>query len=265
MPKDVVKYELGGVPLDGPGILVAQEGTEHALPARRGENRAVPGQTGRLYITKDPDERRFSLRIIVTGRRADGTLDGAELQANLDRLRQLVAAEGQQLLRLYMVDGSIREGYVEVVSATELEALGPWAYQCVVEFTMQDPWFYDPSTQSVSSSISSLPHSFLVNNPGTVRAENLVITLQGTMTNPKITNTNSGVWVQYQGNLSGTLVLDVRAFTATHNGSDVTRDVVHYGDAYWLHLEPGDNTVQVDADGFSGTPTVQIDFQPPYA
>lgn len=266
MGKDITKIELGGLDLTQFGIRAVQDGITIELPPLKGEDRQIPGITGRLWVPKDPDGRKVALRILVSGL-TPSSKDGVTLQGRLDQLRKVLTANGPQLLRLYMADGSIREGKAEVVSAVEFQPQGPWAYAAVVELYMADPWFYDPNLQTSQISTTSVPYTWLVNNPGTVRAENLVITITATATNPTLGMADNSVWFRYRGNTSNaqSLVIDVKNFKATVGGLDVSRNIEHWGDVYWLFLEPGDNTLKFDAASLSGTATVKIDWNPPYA
>jgi hypothetical protein len=126
------------------------------------------------------------------------------------------------------------------------------SYQTVgVDLLFADPiWYGAALTPSVAGTDT-------VNNPGTVDATNLVLTFTGGA-NYRLTNqtTDPDRWVQVDD--SGTIIVDVRAGTATKAGANIIGKLSKYGGREFMALVPGDNTMVLTGGG-----SVQIAFSTP--
>jgi hypothetical protein len=96
------------------------------------------------------------------------------------------------------------------------------------------------------------------NNPGNARVMDVIFRWQSIVTNPRLTNTRNGHWVQYHGTLAGSdrLTLYSQSMTAKLNGLNAWGNIeigTRYGQLYPMVVEPGTNDIIHTHDGASGT------------
>jgi hypothetical protein len=263
--EDENAWEYNGVDLRTFAYDVRALGAPEQVPGRRGENVIVSGRTGRLYVPKMLDQRRLTLGMWVDARPpGGGERSAGQLWSNLDNLKKLFATDGQGILK-HTAGGTTRWARVEVANTVEFEPGGPYHYNFLVEFIFADPFWYAESPVIIGPrGISFTPYNIGVNNPGTYKAEKVVITVTGEMTNPRFTV--GQIWVQYNGTVAGgeTLIIDGGDWKAEKNGVDATKDISHDGAIRWLELPVGISTLTVTGTVGSPTPTVKVEFTPVY-
>jgi phage-related protein len=150
----------------------------------------------------------------------------------------------------------------ELVSDMDAAMLGIDGAQFVVDLRLADPYFYGAST---TPSALAVGVGAAVTNAGMAPVQKMTIVFNGSLTNPKITNSTNSTWVKYTGVISGgnSVTLDTDLFTAVTNASvNVIGSITHQGARNWLPLKVGSNTLTLTADAGTGTATVT--FQPPY-
>lgn len=260
-------YAFGGVSLHNGRswnvrILSPSEGLQ-----RRGENIALPGLTGQTHVDKYFEQRELTLALVVTGE-VPGQPPRAEvLAANLAILQGLFAVDGQSTLTRKR--GTRTESALAECINLNVVPRGPLHADLIVDLLLADPLWYGTTQQITTLPFSSVPYSGTVNNPGSYRSEKFVVTItcgaSTSITNPQIAI--GSTWVKYTGTVSAgqSLQIDVGNFTATKAGSSVISAITwDQGQARWLLLQKGSNTIQVTADGISNTPTLYVTFYPPY-
>ena len=97
-------------------------------------------------------------------------------------------------------------------------------------------------------------------NDGTAPVGDLVVKFTGTTTDPRLTLTATGDYIQIDGALpAGGVEVNVAAGTCTKisGGADYINNLRVFS-SWWLELDPGINTVAVTQA--SGTPTVAVDW-----
>lgn len=88
---------------------------------------------------------------------------------------------------------------------------------------------------------------------------NMVITMEGPLSNPVLRNQNNGVWVQYIGTIpiGKAVVLDTKRFTCMQDEDNMISIVKHGGDAYWMILDAGDNSMELETETIGGSVTLE--------
>lgn len=260
-------YTFGGVSLHNGRSWNVRLLSPSEILQRRGENIALPGITGQTHVEKYFEQREMTLAMVVTGELPGQPPSAEVLAANLAILQGLFAVDGQSTLT--RTRGTRTESALAECINMNVVPRGPFHADLVVDLLLADPLWYDTTQQVTSSPFSSVPFSMTVANPGSYRSERIVVTITAgagaSITNPTITI--GSTWVKYTGVVSATqsLQIDVGNFTATKASSSVLADITwNQGQARWLLLQKGSNTVQVTADGISNTSTLYVTFYPPY-
>ena len=239
----------------------------------RGENRQIPFRRGATWVPKEYGELTETWVMWVVGADVDGLVPAAGVRAqfnqNLDSLKRLfgvrhrlLSLQKQVLLPSGLVTLSAEGECVGSLDPT-VQAGGSRAV-FTADLNIPDGCWYGPAEQDVIDSGGAV-----VTNPGSMLARKMTITLDGPLSNPKLTNTTLGIDVRWEGDLAGgeQIVLDVDAFTAVRDGSEnVVSEVVHNGSYYWCELVPGVNTFTLENHngGAVGAGTATIDYEPPY-
>jgi phage-related protein len=252
-------WSYAGTNLNSSGAYnIRMLGIPESVPGRRGGNLVIPGKSGRVYREKRHDERIISLAMYVKGD------SGTALQTNVETLMELFAKDGQNTLSRTMADASVQNISAEVVNVISFEPLSDKLYSMVIEFLAADPYWKDNTNTSVDEDdIASSPYNFSCNNSGTYANDRSVITIDGIVTNPRITI--DSVYVQYTGTVGSgdQLVIDCEDFTAELNGTAVAGDISHSGAVSWLVIPAGNNTATFTGSSLT-TPDVLIEFTPLY-
>lgn len=260
-------YTFGGVSLHNGRSWNVRLLSPNEQLARRGENIALPGITGQTHVDKFYEQRELTLALVVTGEVPGQPPRPEVLATNLDILHRLFAVDGQSTLTRRR--GTRTESALAECVNLNVVPRGPLHAEMIVDLLLADPLWYDATQQVTSSPFSSVPFGMTVSNLGSYRSEKVVVTItcgaSASITNPTITI--GSTWVKYTGTVSAlqSLQIDVGNWTATKAGSSVLADITwNQGQARWLLLQAGANTVQVTADGISNTSTLYVTFYPPY-
>ncbi len=236
------------------------------MPMKKGDNPLVPFREGRAHVKKYYDQRIISLGMVVAGPTE------IDFEFRMDLLKQTFGQQTQAYLKRQMADGSFRQALAEPFGQNKTGAfrfrhiLQDHAGKMVVDFKLTDPLFRPfTATAPTPTTIDASPKTFEITNPGTAQDRSSIITLAGPLKNPRIDIAESSTWVSYVGVISGgsNLVFDVANFTAKLNGNNVLDDILHAGDAYFLALNPGVNSISVTSD-VTTTGTVGFSFNAPF-
>lgn len=183
------------------------------------------GSTGAAPTTVDQARQNF-----------DANLDFLSLlfsrRRNLASLVRTLSS-GQQRLGLVSVMGVIEPTLVPVTDA-----------MITVEVTFPDPFWRDATDSTLASGIAP-GFSGVVTGmaAGTAPINDMQFNITGPVTNPRITDNESGSWVQYTGTIAAgkTLVIHNVNMGIDDGGSGWTPalvNMVHSGDTNWLTLYP---------------------------
>ena len=95
-------------------------------------------------------------------------------------------------------------------------------------------------------------------------SKHMVITLEGPLSNPILRNKNNGVWIQYVGTIASgqVVVLDTKHFTCMQGEDNMISIVKHGGDAYWMILDAGDNSLELETETIGGS--IMIQYYPAF-
>jgi hypothetical protein len=244
------------------------------IPPRVGDNIRIPYRNGRIWKPKTYDQRVITLGMWVKDTDVNGVtpVQGprAQFNTNLRALKRLFAPLGAQLsMQRTLIFASGMETHTaqgECSGTMDLTPITIRVGTLTIDITMADPWWYgSPASPTVSSTGAA------ITNIGDVEAQKIVLTFNGPLTNPRLTNTSvlAPVSVWYNGTIAGgaSVTLDCGVFTAVNNlGASVIGSVSHQGSLRWMLLEPGSNAMTLDnvAGGSVGAGSVTVAYSPPY-
>lgn len=264
-----------GVLLNTHAKNISSFGGRQGLPAIRGENRPMPLRGGRTWVPKVFDERELNLAMWVQGVDDDGNIPvGIQARATYnDNLAVLKRVFGKRTSLIQIVRQEERPsglleltGEVECVSTMEptmldISSVGTFT----VRLLMPDPYWYGAQiTASLTSSGLTLA------NPGDATAERMVLTFNGPLTNPMVSNTALGISLRYSGSiLSGeSVVVNTSDFTATGSPGTTNKigNLSNVGSYWWMNFQRGNNPLTLTnwQSGAVGAGNVGISFYPPY-
>jgi hypothetical protein len=244
-------------------------------PAHRGEDITLPGRSGTVFVPNKPTEvGTYNLLMWV-----QGTDDAGLTAGTINARRQLFESNIATLQRLFtrrsklsyitvvQPDASLREAYVQVAEAIEPEIQGQRQHATfTVALQIPDVYWQDTSdTVQAGSAGSSLPKTLTLSSFAGMEGpiEDSVLTVTGPISNPRITDSETGIYVQYNGTVSNgsTWVVDCKNFTSRVNGGDVLAATTHVGHPRFLVISPWNGiqaTPQVVLSGSAGGGTTNI-------
>jgi len=250
-------WTFDGVSLETAAHNIRLLSPDEMVPARRGRNVVIPGRVGSLHRTKVFSDRVIALEMWVTGQTA------AAMQSDLETLQKLFGSAGERELRRIMANGSIRRIDAEVVNAVTFKPRTESFATFIVEFLCAYPFWSSCAIWECEVGISDATTTFTVDNRGTVENDRATVIIEGAITDPKLAIGDT--WVKYTGTVASgeTLTIDVDAFTADLDGTDVTDKITHGGAVAWLVLPTGANTATLTGTGVSGA-RVEVRFNALY-
>lgn len=235
-----------------------------ASAAFRSTNFEVAYLQGTMWRPKQLAEIVRSIGMTIDSCDADGVYPVGvlnrvgQLNSNRIELLGLFNRENAQIeiQRDVLVAGGTLEtwtGYAQAASTILPEIPEDFdSYQTLgVDLLFADPvWYGTANTPSVSGTTT-------VTNAGTVDATNMVLTFTGG-SGYRLTNQTADRWVQIDD--SGTIIVDVRAGTATKGGANIIGSLSKDGGREFMALVPGANTMVLTGGG-----SVQIAYSTPRA
>lgn len=288
-------FRYAGTDLRSEGLYMSAADGVVSSPPVRGANIVIPYQQGTRWVQKFYGERS----IVLTGE-IGSLASRAELYTFLDRLKALFPiGAGEQKLEVQRPDGSFRYAMAEVRNtmglqwlvfptrsapySIELVASDPFWYGSALEasigrtaWTLDSGVFLDDGAhwldttgvyfaQTLTTPISNVEAS----NGGNYYTRKPVFILTGAMVSFRAANLRNGyvVFVGISTGPSDTLVVDCGAQTVTLNGVPQPANLVSLGAGQtdWMHLEVGENTLQINLGAVAG-PSVayQAQYSPAY-
>lgn len=251
---------VDGLVLNTLAYNISTRAGRYTTPDVRTKNVELPGRHGTLMVQgKRFQQGTFTLSMWVRGANSDGFIPATELeyrifQQNLDLLRQVFTRKSGLLdVRQTMPDGSVRQCFAEVLAAIDPQSKStrPMAVFSVALVIPSAFWqdlnpitFTSPTGLSSSQTLTLSP--FI---SATAPMDDLVWTIAGAATNPKIQALESGsplavdTWVQYNNTVPDfkSLTIDCSqwAVSGVAGFSPSTADVTHIGTSSFMSLQPG--------------------------
>lgn len=239
--------EIDGISLRGHGFGAATRSGRYGLPSRRGENLILPGASGSSFSPNKPFEEgvgALSLWAVGLDTDDDGLVIRPEsfneyqraFEKNIQKLMRLFTRNHRlSTIRAEQADGSIRRAFVEwrEWSEPEIQAGGTRA-EWAIAFTIPGVWWEDEEITIQKTPASNvLPKTLsLTSFTGmTGVLEDAVLEVAGPITNPRITDSETGAWVQYTGTVASgeKWTVDVGAFSSKVDATSVMGDTTHAG------------------------------------
>jgi hypothetical protein len=223
------------------------------IPKFRGNDLKVPFQHGKRWIRKRFDSRKIVFSMWIRG------TDRVDLDANIDAFLTAIGRPGLHTLSRTLRSGETRLAQAELCSEIHFVRKNPGYAKFALELELPDPFFYGTAKTTDTQVAASTPLSWTHANAGSAPATQMVITLTGPLSNPVLRNLNNGVWIQYLGTiLSGeSVVLDTKYFTCLLGEDNMISIVKHGGDAYWMILDAGANSMALETDTTGGSLTLE--------
>jgi hypothetical protein len=228
------------------------------IPKFRGSDLRVPFQHGNRWIKKRFDSRKVVLSMWIKG------TDRTDLDRNIDAFLTAIGNPGLHTLSRIMRSGETRLAQAELCSDINFVRKNPGYAKFALELELSDPFFYGTGMTTDERTVTTSPLIWTHVNEGTAPATAMVITLEGPLSNPVLRNRNNGIWIQYLGTiLSGeSVVLDTKHFTCLQGDENMISIVKHGGDAYWMILDAGDNSMELETDTIGGS--VIVEYYPAF-
>jgi len=190
--------------------------------------------------------------------------DRADLDDNIDAFLTAIGKPGLHSLSRTMRSSETRLAQAELCSEIHFVRKNPGYAKFALELELADPFFYGTGKTSDTQVAASSPLPWTHINTGSAPATQMVITLTGPLSNPVLRNQNNGVWIQYLGTiLNGeSVVLDTKHFTCFQGEDNMISIVKHGGDACWMILDAGGNSMVLESETTGGS--VTLDYYPAF-
>ena len=228
------------------------------IPKFRGKDLQVPFQHGNRWIKK-----RFDSRKVVFSMWIKGT-DRADLDDNIDAFLTAIGKPGLHTLTRTLRSGETRQAQAELCADINFVRKNPGYAKFALELELTDPFFYATGQTTETKAIVSSPFTWTHVNAGSAPATSMVITMEGPLSNPVLKNSSTGVWIQYVGTILSeeSVVLDTKHYTCLQGEDNMISIVKHGGDANWMILDAGNNSLELETDVIGGR--VTIEYYPAY-
>lgn len=227
--------EIDGLNMRSAAWNVATLTGRFSMPPARGDDLVLPGRSGYIPMLNKPYDAGLGvLAVWVTGANSNGTfpatqtLRQTQMRTNLAQMQRFFTRKHRlSTIRAWQPDGSIRQAAVQFSDWGEptVQAEGTRA-EWTIGFTIPGVFWKDESdTTQQTAAGSSLPKTLTLtsfdNMTGVI--EDAVLSVTGPITNPRITDPETGQWVQYTGTLANSAVwtVDCGAFTSKIGATDV--------------------------------------------
>lgn len=218
-------------------------------------------------MPKEIDQNVLTLGMWVIGAQEDGTPPTdrdarMKFNDNWRKLRTLLFTPDRQfvLTKRFYVNGVLKTASAKAEYSSGLvpQMNGEARAVFTVDITVADGLFYGPD---VITSLSTGTQTVTVG--GDVKTRNIRLHAVGARTNLKVRNNTLGVDVECHAVLASgdTWDADVKAYTSVTDPAataayDSTGSIRHTGDAAWLLLQPGTNSIVVSSDSGIGAVTM---------
>lgn len=237
-------------------------------PDIRGENLVLPSRSGYIFSPNrplGPGEMVWSMWVL--GCNDNGVVPGGssqrlQFQANWDALVRLFTRRSKlSAITKVLPDATVRECAAEVVDTLEPQTTsGGTRATFSVALQIPDVYWQDTSnTTQAATAGATLPKTLNLTSfagmTGTI--EDAVITVTGPIANPRVTETETGIYVQYNGTVAtgDTWVFDCKNFTSAKTSpvTDVVLSTMHVGHPKFLIITPWNGVSTTPQLVLSGT------------
>jgi hypothetical protein len=121
----------------------------------------------------------------------------------------------------------------------------PAVGKVALTFTNLDGYWY--GSPAVDYTLSASSGAMVIDGDAITRRITMVFS--GSSGPQVLTNTTTGVSVTYNGPTTPSVTLYNESFTATQSGGNVVGYVYHEGDAFWMTMAPGSNSLTLTGGG----------------
>jgi hypothetical protein len=237
--------------------IVTVGGDRMAPPALRGNDITIPYAPGNMWVPKQVAARSMTLDMWVIGVNEDGSIpsgsNARKFDDNFRKLRQLLWTPGREftLTKRFYVDGvlKIASARAQFGGGISPSMTGRSRGGFSVNLNLADPYFYGPE---INTNLETGTQTVTVEGDDITRAVKLHVS--GPRNNVRVYNSTLDVYVEYHADLSsGDYVdIDVKNFLAVTDLAAIppfnsVGKIRHEGDAFWLLLTPGVNTIVVSS------------------
>lgn len=243
-------------------------------PRMRGEHLTVAQRSGVIPTFNRPREAsEFGLSMWVLGANADGTVPATrtlrrqKFDDNLNTLIKLLTQDTRLITFKYENANGNR---VAQAICTDSISVSTMMARQRAEFsaTFMVPnvyWTTETALTTASAASSTLPKDLAVSHltAGTAPIDDAIITVIGPITNPRVTDLETGIWVQYTGTVTSgqSWVVDVGNFTSLVDGVSVRSATSHAGHPRFMYIPTHygtGTTPTVRLTGTGGGSTTQL-------
>lgn len=268
--------EIDGLNMRTEAYNAATRSGRYSMPPMRGENLALPGRSGSVPVLNRPLEPGVgALAVWVTGRNPDGTFPSspaalrAQFESNMGLIQRLFTRPYKlSTIRAGVPNSaSVRRAFVQWVEFDEPEVqAGGTRAEFSIGYEIPGVfWEDETSTVQSSTANATLPKTFDLTSFAAMTGfiEDAVIDVIGPITNPRVTDSETGAYVELTGLVSAgqTWTVDVGAATSMRAGLSVLSSTKHAG-GYRLLTIPNTfgltSTPRLVLSGTSGGVTTQL-------
>lgn len=242
-PVGVENLEIDGLNMRTQAWNVSTRTGRLSMPAGRGDDLQVPGRSGYYFVPNKPLEAGVgALAVWVTGALANGTIPPtqtgrqAQFQTNFAMMQRIFMRRHRlSTIRAGQSDGSFRVAQVQWVEWSEPTVVaGGTRAEWSIGFSIPDVFWTDEATRTQATAANStLPKTLdLTNFAGmTGIIEDAVYSVTGPISNPRITDAETGHYVELIGTVATgqVWVLDAANASSDLNGVSVLANTRHAG------------------------------------
>jgi len=227
--------------------IITLDGLDN-IPDLIGSNVSVPQRHGTIWSDKFYGEASKIVSMIISAANpatgimpATADAQRAYLDTNLDALNRIMNRPNRLLdIRRTLSGGGVRQAMCEVVRGITPITIGLASSKVLYELTL--PYSFWQDIANISSALYAPASGFSLAEfvAATAPMNDLQFVITGPITNPRVTDQESGSWFQYTGTVAAlqTLTVDAGLMTITGGGGmvPVMANMSHDGDARWICL-----------------------------
>lgn len=182
---------------------------------------------------------------------------------NFDTLTRLFGRR-RNLLNIVrnMSDGSSRLALCSVMATIEPQLVPITSAQMTVELAIPDGFWRDATDTTLATLAAAFSGRVTALDAATAPMNDLEFDIVGPVTNPRVTDNESGSWFQYNGTVAAATTLKVFNTSMSISGvgfSPSLLNMQHAGDSNWLTLYPtAPNGVNITFGGTGTTGATQL-------
>lgn len=183
--------------------------------------------------------------------------------ANLDTLTRLFSRR-RKLISIVraMSNGTSRLALCSVMSVIEPQLVPITSGMITVELTIPDGFWRDATDTTLATLAAAFSGRVTALDTATAPMNDLEFDIVGPVTNPRITDNESGSWVQYTGTVASGNTLKIVNSSMSISGVGFSPNIInmtHAGDSNWLTLYPtAPNGVNITFGGSGTTGATQL-------